>query len=425
MKPTFLLAAGIVLASHTAASADSPKGPALTGREVLLEAVDKNGQLGIYALDVLAPQKPAPRLLVKGASSPRWSLHHQKFLFTRNQTLSIYERNGDQKAWWARAEMPNFANPALFEQGRMEWDYTGKAQYIENRPGFGSVFSRSMSLSEKQPLTRENPPLNGFRDSIIPLLNGVPQSIGNASVSPDEKLLAAQVYPALPQNQGSDKSRIRLYDMFYQLGKTNQAQWRQKVNENYQHFLPTGVAPQVGGPGREIGSPTPDCIDIEPRFSPSGKYIAFNRINTREKSVRPMLVEVAHPETAYPLENPVWAKQHNAAHDPVWGNPHHRAVAWSTDKDQLWIVSADSAVVSKLTLPEGTWQCLNLAGQTNFPRPPAQYAFHDDYVIGIWSGWPQQIQLFKVDSNAETQSTPTPALSLPLPQGFNVRRLEW
>ena len=418
----------MLFATGRVISADSKKGPAITGREVLLEAVDKNGQLGIYAFDVFDTKTPQPRLLVKGGSSPKWSLHHRKFFFAKQQTLAIYELNGDQKAWWAKVISTGFeeyANSALFEQGRMEWDLSGKAQYIENRPEFGAVLSRSTSLSEKRPLPHENPAMSGFLDTVIPLIDGVPQSIGNASVSPDEKLLAAQVYPALPYNLGGEKSRIRLYELFYHRSKTNMPEWEKMIEENRKHFVIDSLSPQVVGPGREIASPPADCIDIEPRFSPSGKYIAFNRINTREKSVRPMLVETARPEMARPLENPVWGDQPIIGREPVWGKPHHRAIKWDSEKDQLWIVAADNAKISKLNLPEGTWHWTNIASQTYFARPPIAYAFHQDYVVGVWAGWPQQIQLFKVDRNDDSQYFPKPVLSVPLPEGFTVRRVEW
>lgn len=424
MKP-FCRLALCLLPLYCAAGAPAAlaQPPALTGQELLLEAVDEDGLLGIYALDVPADKKAVPRLLVRGGSNPKWSVGHRRFLYLKDQEMHVYELDGKQTVWSADKIAARYSNPARLEQGRIWWDYSGKVNFIEELPASGKQLSRGIGLDEELPLPGEKHPLGGFNDTIIPLgeVAGKPaiESIGNASIAPGEKLLAAQVYPSLPQNMGASQSRIRLYDLFYHLSQTDEKRWLQQQEKNRAYFHIAGTSPQVAGPGREVGSPTPGCIDIEPLFSPSGKYLAFNRIDTRAQTVRPMLVEVARPERAVALDLPPAVDEHASTPEKVWGWPHHRAVQWDSEQDRLWIVSGGERRVYAATPGKDAWQVEPVYGHLYSIGPPSQYAFHQAYFCGVWGGQPGLLSLFKAGGDGN------PWLSLDLPEGMSVRRVEW
>jgi len=416
----------------SAAQSPTPSGfKSLTGQEALIEAIDQEGRIGVYALDILSPD-PKPQIISYGAISPRWSVKHQKILFFKDQSAQVCDRNGSIVVWKKDRTTGRFSNALRLQSSRIWWDYSGRANLIYDWPFSGPQLSRSIGLDEEHPTTARGS-IGGFIDQITPIYKkgvdgkkGVESRdwlscISAASISPKQDLLAAQVYPAMPYDMGKSASTIRLYKLFYALGHTDEAAWRQKQEANKAGFYIAGVVPQVEADSQTIGSPSASSIDVEPLFSPSGNYLSFNRIDTTSRAISPMVVEMSKPSVAVKVELPDVASVDISRFSPdlMAGWPTQAAFAWSSDEDTLWIVSGDEAMALVASRVGDTWKASVVCGFKVSLGRFSHYAVYKDWFCCTYADNPKRIYLF----NRKTGEKQTRFVELP--EGMQLRDIQW
>ena len=393
----------------------------LTGKELLIEAVNSEGMLGIYALNILGDK--SLRLVVKGATTPRWSVKHQNFLYLKNHVMSVYQINGSETEWSNDRILHRFAMKNSLDMGSIWWDYSGKANFIDYWPSFGRRLNRSINLFDKATGQPPTPSQWGFYDSVVPMKSAGEQkkyfSIGAASISSDEENLVAQVYPALPRDLGAFKSNIRLYKLLYNLSKKDEKEWMIKVRENSKFFYSDGVMSQVDGEGVLIGSPKEGDIDIEPKFSPSGKYIVFNRIDTKSKSVYPLIVDLNNLDKTVDIPIEMLANEQAFYPDRVWGWPHHSAVQWSQSEDILWVTSGLQEKMYAVKKVGDEWKSILVCGLKLNRGSFAHHGFFDNLFCFTYGNQPNRIYYVNSDEGEDNINF------VDLPEGLDVRDIDW
>ena len=396
----------------------------LKGQELLIEGVDSSGRIGIYSLNVLDDATHL-KVLAYGATTPRWSVRHEKILFFKNNVAYTYGRDGKSIAWDKDKIQGRFTTVLGLQENRIWWDYSGKANFIYNWLSSGSQLSRSIGLSENR-LSQTSSRLQGFLDQITPInkdentkMSSPLLCVGAASVSPAEDFLAAQVYPSLPRNLGKNSSTIRLYTLIYSLSRKDQKQWEDKLKANGPNFYSDSVVPQVDGVGQVIGSPNSTTIDIDPLFSPSGKYIAFTRVDLGKKSVYPLIVDVTNPTKALPVQIDLLANENAFYPDQVWGWPHHFGFKWDTTQDSLWLISGHEEKSYIATLSGGVWKSTLVCGLTLNSGPYSYYTTYKDWFCFAYKSQPSRIYLVNAKTGEKDVRT------FDLPTDMQLLDLQW
>jgi len=252
----------------------------LTGREILLELCGENEQFthGIYALDPFSPD-PKPRMLLRGARRPVWSPKRNFIAYIKNNRLWISDRNGNADLVETTSV---FLSNLGFHDPPIVWTW---------KEGFFFVF-RLSSWGGTVDYPVENPPEDGDWDAIastiIPLKRRLSEDpkewdvgwddllcFNNPTCSPDGKLVAAEVYPAGPEDLRRRESKILVYERCPP--EEMELRW-QFMRQTFRKE------------GRRLTNLGQEVTELKPLWSPTGEWIAFTVVNWKEGYVAPAVI---------------------------------------------------------------------------------------------------------------------------------------
>lgn len=436
------------------------KGWPLTGREVLVEVSDPRGIQpdGIYAIDPSLAEKSttsasAMRLLIKNASAPAWSFHHKRLAYFFNGQVWVCDLAGN-KVPVSKAPPEDFL---CSRNNAIRWAPNGILYFCLRSISWGTQTFIGFPA--------EDTPLKDLRQTedelfenrfspLIPLAHREPQGVSSsglkwhdvlstneASFSPDGARVAVEIYPSSPLDLRRNGSHIQIYDLF---------KWTedQKANDSKMEAAKGWFAGNFGyisatGPGVSLtkeelrNSASEDNIQVTPRWSPLGQWIAYTSVDLKNEQV---LTSIIHPDgtnaivIALPKDNgPIdkWTPVAKAGfvvtppltkNTKIWGDSHRMVAGWSQDgQDQyLWMAAGSSSLwVAKQKGAEWMVRSVPLPSSSEFGI--ISKAFRGSkVVIAQDSGDIRKItNIGIVDTETDTTSL------FPLRSSLQVKSLDW
>ncbi len=340
-----LAMSGVLLCGYLAVKPNKKpsKGWKLTGREILLELCGENERFphGIYALDPFV-SNPKPRLLLRGGRRPSWSPKRRFIAYIKDNSLWISDRKGNATWMWNA-----FLSNLDFHDSPVVWTWKEGFFAIWRLAPWGGAVAYAVEYPPK-----EGEEWHPFVPLIImPLKRRLPEKpipkpgdiqwddllcFNNPSASPDGKLVAAEVYPAGPENLRRIESKILIYE---RCPPEEMELWWEWGGQTFK------------GKGRRLTNLKDDVTELKPLWSPTGEWIAFTVVRWKDGYVTPAVIRPdgsdytellsrhapyasislgSEWEPVVPLDkdHPARAPAFNY---PCWGSPHVYAVEWSED----------------------------------------------------------------------------------------------
>lgn len=334
------------------AGGDKSGGWRLKGTEILLELCGENKQFphGIYALDPFT-SNPKPHLLLRGGRRPVWSPKRNFVAYLKDDLLWVSDRNGNAHWLWD-AFLSNYS----FHDPPLVWTWNEGFFLVLRLSSWGGLTIYGLREPPKMgedwvllpahiiPLKRRIPlkTVPGTNEP-IPKYEEVQWDdllcFNNPTRSPDGKFVAAEVYPAGPEDLQRAKSKILVYDDSFD-PKEMELGWEY----NGQTFR---------GKGKRLTNLGEDVTELRPLWSPTGEWIAFTVVHWKEGYVAPAVIRPDGSDYTELLTKhaPYASISLGANWEPVvpldlsrrldiipsgeWGRPHVWAVEWSEDGKYL------------------------------------------------------------------------------------------
>lgn len=342
-KNSYLTACIIALLVSLIMSSDGKRAYkwTLNGSEILVEMETRSGKMphGIYAIDPFDPKKP--QLLIPGGERPTWSPKKNFFAYIKDQYLYIVRRDGKEEvnvAWSVPDSGMHFHDPPV------HWSWSEGFAIVNRAREFGSVVCDPLPPLHQWKLFH----IGVLESAILPLKTrrevgqikwGDILTTNNPTFSPDDKFMAAEVYPAAPMDLQRSKSRIMIFE-FVMDDKEIPMGWYGGVH-------------MFTGPGRRLTNLSGEVSELMPLWSPTGEWIAFTLCDLEKGYVAPVVV---HPDgsgmTLLLPENTLWPTKkwfpigvnllqkawlEGPPMGPAsgWGFPHISVLEWSPDGKYL------------------------------------------------------------------------------------------
>lgn len=417
----------------------------LTGQEILLELADPQGEYppGIYAWNPFtsgdAPVRP--RLLITGVHHPTWSPHHKRLIFEYAGDIGIADTEGNMAR--LQPALPPYLRATT--DSPIQWEEKGISINVMRSNGWGSKVLLS-PLSEDIPVQDLKSSYEKiFRLSYIPIIpllkpydglleDGKMQwtdllTTNNATISPDGRFMASEVYPASPMDLQRSQSHIQIFELMNSnvptaRGRIQSTKGSPKETQAARKWFVNDLAmPPMKGQGKRLTSLGEGMVELRPVWSPSGNWIAFTVVNLKEGYMLPYVVRPDGKDLT-PL-----ATQHSSKGDKqagtitAWGSPHIMALKWSTDGQYLWLSRGDEweAGIAIAHQEKGQWLVNEVESITGGNFGILYKAFNGTWVAWIEdNGRPEKVIEVR---NAEKPEVKT--LDWKIRRGVEVLWMNW
>lgn len=353
----------------------------LTGNELLLELEDDQGRGGIYAFDP-RDDNAKPKLLISGGRRPVWNERRTLFAYFHGILDQVWIARRDGYAFFllgrsSTSGLLTASDPPLF------WTQEGNF-YMANRTlRFGTTTTGEFCLA---PLP-DNIDFRQWKKRYLGGSTGPWLRLGKVydltqpgseeripwtdvyvsrtqSFSPDGKHVAVEIAPALPMDMGRDKSKIYIYRNPARLSP---------VHENPREVF--SRAHHIQGPseaGRRLTCLGDDVGEMQPMWSPCGRWIAFTIIHRLKSYMaaavcRPdgsdyceLVVPIQGGKNVYQWQRPAETAERGfdrlSQQWVVWGNLRDMPVGWTSDS--MLVISAGFSGIPSLKVArrdKGEW----------------------------------------------------------------------
>ncbi|MDW8026600.1 MAG: hypothetical protein RMK18_12165 [Armatimonadota bacterium] len=291
--------------------------------DILIEAEPPNGQRGIYAVRLIEPsnqdnddEKPVKAkvdLIIPHGSRPRWSPKRHYVLFEWKGRIGVVDRNGVcVLQYGTMGGFPVYGwgpddNTILIGAGR----FTERAG--REGLGFMTIWKKPWEIWTDRGL---------YEPGGIPAVYGItfPHAklpddlwLGSPAMSPDHRMHAFEAFRPVPKlNYGRTYSKIYL------------VKWVEPPGETIKNhdWLPISRLTNL-----------PDELwEINPKWSPDGKWIAFEVIDNKAYKRR---VYIASPEKGIVRPIPTLCQQRDKRFKHIYEDYQYSVLGWLSEKELL------------------------------------------------------------------------------------------
>lgn len=414
----------------------------LTGNELLLELSSQsiNFSSGLYALTPPFPGDKVPirasdiklTLLATGGQRPAWSPHHKIFAYVAGGRIWVGNPTGLTRP--LAPTLPDQATPA--GEPPMRWGWAGFAYGISSPQSWGSKVTiggvrEDFSVDQVHygAMWQE-----AFGIEILPLA-AVPGegkdpawrdilTTNQPSFSPDGRRMAAEVYPAGPHDLNRLKSRIKVFEYYPWTGPNAKQRYSEETSiedlraGSASYYFVSSVPTFLPKFAELIPDESSDA-QLRPRWSPDGRWIAFNRFSNENQSMEPYVFDTEAPGSA-PTNLSV-GREYGTKDSPTtlaWGKLNSEILDWSSN-GRLWIVDGRRTELRSAVLSGGQWKVAVAGGALTNGFGMDHMAFRDDLAaFTVDADFPKgRINIV----NATTGETSV----LDLPPGLTIRSMAW
>lgn len=441
----------------------------LTGQEILLELKDFTGKMtpGIYALKIHeninqnpnTTPNPDLQLLIPYGINPKWSWKHKKFVYMFNGDIWLSDLHHNKAPLFPFPESESSSY-----QNAVGWGMDGSLLFMLRTTGWGSKVFIGPNYENASISTLKH----GYKISfstvgsrvydVIPFKNSTQTGISefgsdldwgdvistnNPTLSPDGSQLAVESFPSAFDSLNRKDSRIMIFSVDEKLPDSKEAKMKriQEINSNYHA---SNLIPPFNGIGKYLINSPKASTELNPLWSPNGKWIAYTKVDLNRGYVVPKIASIdgtshvslitAQKELwgnfsasdqwlpVIPINEAVWLNniKNKATSVEVWGNPHRIVQKWSRDGKYLWMMRGrDGIYVAK---HENEKWMLRMAAESHGSEFGIKaVAFNDKRVAWIEdSGDRRKIQkIFITDINSQDHQV------LKLPPAVHVTSMDW
>ena len=332
---------------------------------------------GVYAINP-GSSKRTPRLLVKGAERPVWRPQRDGFAFLKQGGVWVAASNGK-----SLVVARGVSSHLLGDQPPLYWTLDG--QYLlsiyDYSNGTTILASRSFTMT---PHPREVYAVDDLPPQTWLLGKGTPQelyaengwkdiiSAKSATVAPDGQSIALEISPLAPRDILRSRSKIYVLRGWGRSGHPSQARsllfCQNQLND-----------------ARRLTKSGDSICELDPLWSPDGRWIAFTVVNCDQGYVVPVVCrpdgsqytellprktgELAQSDPQATSWSPVAPvdpayKPEAVSPESGWGTPNVRVAEWSDDGSCLLLNRGSVGCVSSeiAKYKDGKWLLNDLGG---------------------------------------------------------------
>ena len=393
------------------------KAAPLTGDELLVNLVDREGQKRIVALSIVDGRVTSSILVSKGGDQSVWSPNRLKVAFRSNQNLYISDKSLNVVDFCPLDSVSyDESSPVC------HWDNEGRAFIIGKSTAYGSYFARSVAL-EDLPISKiksKQLQVAAFPEVImfsVEAFKGKQEkyevfSIKNASSSANSSLLAMQVFPASPDDLLVGESKVYIIrSVKYAIDQ----QQVTSIKEQLRLFVDAGsVVPNLAGPLREV-LPKSEVAEIRPIFSPDGRNLCVDIVDVKNSIRYPTVIDIDTLSSSEPISDD---KIEFDYFSPAWRGKNIIALDW-IDNDRLLLISGSYQSLFIQKRVNGVWLREAVLRRVGSKGVRFDKVAHRHSLIAYTQTFDDQpaVHFYDVESKGEFEWN--------APQGSYVSKLSW